>query len=251
MALVALALVPLMWAFALLTPRRAAPLRFWGGLLLRTLILVALVLALAGAQLVQPVRTLTTVFLLDASDSIAPAQRERAIQYVDRALAGLPPGDRAAVVAFGAGALVERAPASLAALGRINSVPVTTRTNIQEAIQLGVALLPADSQKRLVLLSDGGENSGRAADAAQLARACDGTILVARANSTRVGALRQARTQLLQGGARLLGVVLNGVATPRGKQQSYYYYYSNEQDRARRRFGLFGRSGSRRGANKN
>jgi Mg-chelatase subunit ChlD len=170
-ALVALALVPLMWAFALLTPRRAAPLRFWGGLLLRTLILVALVLALAGAQLVQPVRTLTTVFLLDASDSIAPAQRERAIQYVDRALAGLPPGDRAAVVAFGAGALVERAPASLAALGRINSVPVTTRTNIQEAIQLGVALLPADSQKRLVLLSDGGENSGRAADAARLALA--------------------------------------------------------------------------------
>lgn len=87
------------------------------------------------------------------------------------------------------------------------------------------------------------------ADAAQLARACDGTILVARANSTRVGALRQARAQLLQGGARLLGVVLNSVATPRGKQQSYYYYYSSEQERSRRRFGLFGRAKPRRDRN--
>src|SRR5687767_15286149 len=53
-------------------------------------------------------------------------------------------------------------------LFRSGSVPVTTRTNIQDALQLGLALLPAESQKRIVLLSDGGENSGRAADAARL-----------------------------------------------------------------------------------
>lgn len=170
-ALALLALLPLMWAFALLTPRRVAPWRFWLGLLLRSAILAGLVLSLAGAQLIRPVRSLTTVFLLDASDSIAPTQRERATQYIDQALATMPASDRAAVVVFGAGALVERAPASLATLGRINSLPVTTRTNIQDAIQLGVALLPADTQKRLVLLSDGGENSGRALEAARLALA--------------------------------------------------------------------------------
>jgi Mg-chelatase subunit ChlD len=160
-----------MWALALLTPRRNTLVRFWASLIVRSIMLIALVLGLAGTQLVQPVRTLTTVFLLDASDSIAPAQRERAIQYVEQALADLPAGDRVAVVVFGKGALVERAPASLATLGRLSSVPVTARTNIQEAIQLGIALLPADSQKRLVLLSDGGENSGHAADAARLAQA--------------------------------------------------------------------------------
>jgi uncharacterized membrane protein len=168
-ALALLALLPLMWAFALLTPRRLARWRFWLGLALRSLILCALVLGIAGTQLVQPVNSLTTVFLIDSSDSVAPAQRDRAAQYVDEALRSMPPADKAAVVVFGANALVERAPASLAALGSIGSVPVTTRTNLQDALQLGLALLPAESQKRIVLLSDGGENSGRAVDAARLA----------------------------------------------------------------------------------
>jgi uncharacterized membrane protein len=168
-ALALLALLPLVWALALLTPRRIAPWRFWLGLLLRSVAVAALALGIAGAQLVQPVRTLTTVFLVDGSDSVAPSQRERAVQYVDEALQTMPAGDRAAVVVFGANALVERAPGNLAALGAINSVPVSTRTNIQDAVQLGLALLPAESQKRIVLLSDGGENSGRALDAARLA----------------------------------------------------------------------------------
>jgi Mg-chelatase subunit ChlD len=168
-ALVLLALLPLMWAFALWTPRRLAPWRFWLGLALRSVMLAALILGMAGAQLVQPVSTLTTIFLIDSSDSVAPAQRERAVAYVDQALQAMPPADKAAVVVFGANPLVERAPGSLAALGTLSSVPVTTRTNIQDALQLGLALLPAESQKRIVLLSDGGENSGRAADAARLA----------------------------------------------------------------------------------
>ncbi|MEP7188469.1 MAG: hypothetical protein ABI901_04660, partial [Roseiflexaceae bacterium] len=66
-ALVLLALLPLMWAFALWTPRRVAPWRFWLGLVLRSLMLAALVLSIGGAQLVQPVNTLTTVFLIDSS----------------------------------------------------------------------------------------------------------------------------------------------------------------------------------------
>lgn len=169
LALGLLVLLPALWAFALLTPRRLGPWRFWGGLALRTIILAALVLSLAGAQVVRPVRELTTVFLVDVSDSIAPAQRERALQFVNDALVAMPPGDQAAVVAFGENALVERAPGALGALGRLTSTPVTTRTNLQEAVQLGLALFPAETQKRLVLISDGGENSGRVADAARLA----------------------------------------------------------------------------------
>jgi uncharacterized membrane protein len=169
-ALALLGLLPLLWAFALLTPRRVAPWRFWASLLLRSAAFVALTLALAGAQLVRPARSLTTVFLLDASDSVAPAQRDRAVRYVNDALAVMPPNDRGAVVVFGQNALVERAPAGLTPLGRLNSVPIATRTNIQDAIQLGLALLPADTEKRLVLLSDGGENSGHATEAARLAR---------------------------------------------------------------------------------
>ena len=123
-ALALLALLPLLWAFALLTPRRTASWRFWTSLLLRSVILAALALALAGAQLISPARSLTTIFLLDASDSVAPAQRERAQNYINDALGTMPPNDRAAVVVFGQNALVERAPASLMPLGRLSSVPI-------------------------------------------------------------------------------------------------------------------------------
>lgn len=169
-ALFLLLLLPLIWGLAFVGPRRLEPFRFWSSLALRTLALVGLVLAIAGAQLVWPVRNVTTIFLVDVSDSVAPAQRERALTFVEDALRQMPPGDQAGVVVFGENALVERIPDSLASVGRLTSAPVTTRTNIEDAVQLGLVLLPADTQKRLVLLSDGGENSGIAAEAARLAR---------------------------------------------------------------------------------
>jgi Mg-chelatase subunit ChlD len=168
-----LLLLPLLWAFGYATRMvniaRLGRARFSGLLLVRSLALLALCLALAGAQLVRPVDNLTVVFLVDGSDSLAPAQRAAAVEYIEAALRSQRAGDRAAVVLFGASALVERAPAPLSSLGRLTSAVVASRTNISQAIETGLALLPADSQKRLVLLSDGAENSGRAIEAARLA----------------------------------------------------------------------------------
>lgn len=156
-------------ALAVLTPRRLESWRFWTSLGLRTALTLALIFAAAGAQLVLPVRQMTTVFLLDGSDSLAPSARAQAETFIQEALQGMPRDDQAAIVVFGGNALVERAPSPERRLGRVTSVPVATRTNIADAIQLGLALLPADSQKRLVLLSDGGENSGQALEAARIA----------------------------------------------------------------------------------
>jgi uncharacterized membrane protein len=169
-------LLPLLaglWALALAIPRRLSPTRFGISLGLRSLIMLALILAAAGTQLVLPVQRLTTVFLIDASDSVSPSARAQAETLVAEALEAMPADDRAAIVVFGSNALVERAPSDSRNLGRINSVPRATRTNIEDAIQLGLALFPAETQKRLVLLSDGGENSGRAVTAARLAAARD------------------------------------------------------------------------------
>lgn len=60
------------------------------------------------------------------------------------------------------------------------------------------------------------------ADATLLARHCDAALLVARAGKTRVESLARARDQLAQSGVRLLGVVLNRVATGMGGDQYYY-----------------------------
>ena len=165
-----LLLAPL-WALALGVPRRLTRWRFWSSLVLRTLGVIGLTLALAGAQLVRPVGAVTTVFLLDGSDSVALSQRARAEAFVSRALDGMPRDDRAALVVFGQRALVERAPSDDRVLGQIAARPGGGATNIQDAVQLGLALLPAEGHQRLVLLSDGGETSGDALAAARLAAA--------------------------------------------------------------------------------
>ncbi len=165
-----LLVVPLLLV-ALLAPRRLPPARFATSLVLRTLLFLALIGALAGTQIVHRVDQLTTVFLVDSSDSVSPEERSRAEQFIQAALSTMPEGDKAAIVAFGENALVERAPSAEQGLRRIQSAPVTTRTNIGEALTLGLALLPADTEKRLVLLSDGGENAGDIRAAIDLAQA--------------------------------------------------------------------------------
>jgi len=169
-----LLLLPLLWLFTLLV-RDGGSIRygrrFWASLLLRSLILAALVLALAGTQVVQSVDDRQVVFLLDSSDSVALSQRARAEAYIQDALTAMPANAQAGIVVFGEHAQVERLPGSAQMLGTISNIPPGTQTNIADAIQLGLTMLPAEAQRRLVLLSDGGENSGDAQAAARLAAA--------------------------------------------------------------------------------
>lgn len=170
-ALLLLLLLAPLWALALVAPRRLSRARFWASLALRSLLLLVLVGSIAGTQIIRRVEHLTTVFVVDSSDSVGPESRASAEQFIRDALATMPEGDQAAIVAFGENALVERAPSPEKGLRRIESVPVVARTNIGEALNLGLALLPADTQKRIVLLSDGGENAGDARLATELAAA--------------------------------------------------------------------------------
>jgi len=169
----ALLCLPLVWGLAWLAPRALSPLRRRLSVLLRTLVLLLVVLALAGAQLRRSVDQLTVVFLVDVSDSMPIGSREQAAAYLRAAMEGMPAGDQAAVVLFGKEALVERTASEIRQLDSLASVPVATRTNIADAIQLGLALLPADTQKRLLLLSDGQQNEGDARAVAELVAARD------------------------------------------------------------------------------
>src|SRR5215210_6967162 len=83
--LLLLLLVPL-WALALYAPRRLGRGRFWSSLVLRTLLFAALIGSLAGTQLVRRVDNLTTVFVVDSSDSVGPESRARAEQFIRDAL---------------------------------------------------------------------------------------------------------------------------------------------------------------------
>lgn len=171
-ALLALVLVPLLIAIPLIGRARGSQtVQFWSGLALRALILLALILGLAGAQLVLPVNHTTVVFVIDHSDSVTAAEQQRAETFIRDAMQTMRPGDRAALVVFGENALVERLASEESALSSITSIPRTARTNLASALRLGLALLTDDANKRIVVLSDGLENAGRAEQLAELAAA--------------------------------------------------------------------------------
>ncbi len=145
--------------------------RDWASLIARLLILLLLTLSLAGTQIVRAADELAVVFLVDASDSIGPEQSAQAEEFVRAAMETMTPNDQAAVILFGANALVERPMSGLAELAPVTSVPQQLHTDLAEAIRLGMALFPAGSARRLVILSDGAETIGDAAQAAKLAAA--------------------------------------------------------------------------------
>ena len=145
---------------------------------LRLIIILCLVFAVAGLEIVQSGNNLAVVFLVDVSDSMPQQAVDSEVNYVREALKSIGADDKAAIILFGADALVERPMSALNELASITSVPITNQTDIAEAIQLGLALYPSGYAKRMVILSDGAETTGDALNAAKFASASDVQIVV-------------------------------------------------------------------------
>jgi uncharacterized membrane protein len=138
---------------------------------LRLAVIFTLFMALGGLQLQWATRDRTILFLVDRSDSVSSAERDRALSIINQTLAVKSPRDQVGVLGFGADAVVEREPSPLATpLDRFRSQPAdTSYTDIARALRLGLGLLPSTTQNRIVILSDGNENLGQALTQATLA----------------------------------------------------------------------------------
>jgi len=172
-------------------PRHGGRTRALISLGLRLAITLLLVLGMAGLEVRSLSDRLAVVFLLDASDSMTvpiraqlesgPAQTtpyELAQAYVRDALTKLGPQDEAGVIVFGGDAAVERG-LSASREFETPTVRVTTlQTDLAGAIRLGLAVLPTDAMRRLVILSDGQETTGDALEAARLAAASGAQVMV-------------------------------------------------------------------------
>lgn len=153
--------------------------RAWAALVLRCLIVLLVALSLAGVQSIHGGDELAVVFLVDASDSVSEVEQEWALAFVEEALAAMGPEDRAALVLFGADALVERPMMSggpstgsgRGELGEVASIPRAHQTDLEGAIRLGMALFPSGAARRMVILSDGRPTLGEAERVVRLARA--------------------------------------------------------------------------------
>jgi uncharacterized membrane protein len=173
----ALLLFPLLAVYFVVLARRSfadlSPARRNLATGLRLSILALIVLALAGLQLVRFNRDIATMFVLDYSDSIAPATKERALKYIQDAVKTKRDNDRAGIVVFGREAYIELAPSTARDVEKIQTVTPSEFTDISAAIRLGIASLPDGMQKRLVVLSDGNENLGNSLEEALSAASND------------------------------------------------------------------------------
>ena len=161
-----LCLLPLAWGWVIWLAWKSdvqiSHWRRWTALVVRLVVALLLVLAIAGLQWLRPLEGVNVFFLLDRSDSIPSAQQEAARRYVNRAAAEKKKEDRAGVLVFGTEAAIESSASPLIDLQKVTAVVGAERSDLAAAIRLGTAAFPETGQKRLVLISDGNENMGDA-----------------------------------------------------------------------------------------
>ncbi len=154
---------------------------------LRVLVALLVLGALLGFAIPRPANDVATVFLIDGSDSVGPAGRTAAVEWVRAALAEQPDGARSAVAVFGDEARLELTLKIENTLG-VPAVEIdASQTNLANALRLGGAVLPTDSRRRIVLLSDGRATAGDVVEEAQLL-AADGVQVDIHTLTTEPGA---------------------------------------------------------------
>jgi uncharacterized membrane protein len=134
-----------------------------GAVILGTRLLVFLLVvgALAEPSLRRSNDAVTTYFLLDQSGSIPEAVRAKSLEVVRHAVESKPrKEDRAGLIVFGDESVVEESPTPNFHVERVFSVVDGTNTDISAAVRLALSTFPEDTQKRIVLFTDGNETKG-------------------------------------------------------------------------------------------
>jgi uncharacterized membrane protein len=135
----------------------------------RLLLFILIVTALAGSSIPVPISRQAVVFVGDISASTT-TQRAFIEQWINNAIQHKRPEDQVGIVAVGRNALVEQTVRTQVNFSQFESTPDTNYTDLAAGLRLAAAILPQDSQKRIVLLSDGQQNLEDALQEAQLLR---------------------------------------------------------------------------------
>ncbi len=166
--------LPAIWFIALrFSYASLGPAQKWISLAIRTIIWLLLVFSMAGAQFVRISDRVSVVVALDSSDSVDESQVAGVMQALDQSRKEMRKDDSLGKVNFGADAYLEYLPqpgVDKEMLENWQTKPRANFTDISKALRLAVASFPANSQKRLVLVTDGNENVGNALAEARVAR---------------------------------------------------------------------------------
>jgi len=134
--------------------------RFITSIVLRSIIFLLIIAAIAEIQLVKPNEKLCVIFVADTSKSISHKNTEEIKAFIKKALEEKPVDDEAGLIVFGGNSYVEFIPSDRPSVSEFTSLIDTNHTDISQALRLALAMFPADSNKRILLLTDGRENMG-------------------------------------------------------------------------------------------
>lgn len=160
----------LYWYWLRATPRRLTAQKRRLLLGFRYVVLVCLVAGIIRISHTHISQQVNVVFLLDMSHSVVAAARQQGLDFLRAVLQQQRPEQGVGLVVFGTDAVLEHSVSPQPPPLEVTSQVEGAATNIARAIQVGIASFPSTGARRLVLLSDGNENVGSAAEAALLAR---------------------------------------------------------------------------------
>jgi hypothetical protein len=121
---------------------------------LRAVVLVLVLLALAGTAVRLPSRAGTVVVVADRSASMPPDAARAQTEVIGLLAGGRGAHDRLAVVSFGRRVVVEAAPEGEGFSEFAGDVDPDA-SDLASALRTGLGLIPAESPGRLLVLSDG------------------------------------------------------------------------------------------------
>lgn len=128
-------------------------------MVMRGIIAGLLVLTLCGLSVKLTTKQITTIFLVDMSDS----NKENLTDietYIRTSIEDMPKKNQVGVVVFGEDVLVDQFVTEKKTFAELTTQPVSTATNLEKAVSSALTIFPDDTAKRLVLITDGLENAG-------------------------------------------------------------------------------------------
>jgi uncharacterized membrane protein/secreted protein with Ig-like and vWFA domain len=175
--LILLLLLPGFWAVSYFKYEYLPRLQFYLLNTLRSMIIILLVLALGGLRVpLRIFKDLAVVFVMDISDSIRDFDQTWMRDFMLRTVSAFKSEDRVGLITFAGTSNVELSPI----IRNEAEKALKSKENLKDAsgefssmfggIQAGLSVLPTDTVRRIILLSDGNENLDDALKAAQSAR---------------------------------------------------------------------------------
>ncbi len=124
----------------------------------------AIILALSGLSMPLKDATMSVAFVVDASGSVSPSTRAQEEDWVRQAISQMRSSDRAAVITFAGEPQVTKPLGGDKQYQLSPTGDLGEGTNLSAALQAASGTLPASGLRKIVLLSDGWDTSGKVED---------------------------------------------------------------------------------------